>query len=262
VNALIIGDLLLHGTFPVHSVFRDVVNFLAGDVVVSVVRECVGPGPASIVLASAEFDLFVQEGGALRALEISGASFPGAGVYDSRLDGMTCAEGGAAASALGRLLDRDASGESVWAILQGREEKGGFFGAYAQELRAGVEFLREGAFECGVRLLGGLGIGLTPSGDDFLCGFLAGLHVASGPEGAFGAASAAVRVAMTGREPLARTLLGFACEARVNGHEKALLGAICRGGGFEQELALVLGHGATSGADYCSGLWAGLAHDR
>lgn len=47
-----------------------------------------------------------------------------------------------------------------------------------RRMREGAAEMREGNFAEGARKLKGIGFGLTPSGDDFLCGFLIGLNAA------------------------------------------------------------------------------------
>jgi len=57
------------------------------------------------------------------------------------------------------------------------EPKAGFAAAMAQKFKAGAEKLRNGEYESGAKELRGLGYGLTPAGDDFLCGYLSALYL-------------------------------------------------------------------------------------
>jgi hypothetical protein len=108
----------------------------------------------------------------------------------------------------------------------------------------------------------GLGEGLTPSGDDFLVGFLAARRATGGPpsERAFAEACAEMAKGRTTR--IAETFLAHAARgeysARVHKLVRALSWSCSSGEGVPAaELAAALGWGASSGADTLLGVLVG-----
>ena len=117
-----------------------------------------------------------------------------------------------------------------------------------------------------VRALVGLGGGLTPTGDDVLVGFLAGLQAAVGVEAArskwLGELSETLRIASNETNDISRTYLILAADGQFSSSLKNLAGAVCVGEPEEKvrevaEIAFQVGH--TSGMDAATGLLAGLA---
>jgi hypothetical protein len=117
-----------------------------------------------------------------------------------------------------------------------------------------------------VRPLIGLGAGLTPSGDDFLVGYLAGLWCAvldKGERAQFvtGLGKAVVRFSRQTTD-ISRAYLYHAARGQVSSRLADLAEAICRGEDLERvnvavESAMQVGH--TSGMDAVTGLLFGLA---
>jgi hypothetical protein len=139
------------------------------------------------------------------------------------------------------------------------DQRGGrtFEKVLARRLRAGAARLAGGDLEAGAADLHGLGFGLTPSGDDFLAGFLLGLRaleMAAGRD--LAPQRRAIREAARSANPFSETLLRSALEGRCYHAAGALIRAL-----FEGTEADVLSHarglfaiGASSGADLAVGL--------
>jgi hypothetical protein len=117
-----------------------------------------------------------------------------------------------------------------------------------------------------VRPLIGLGAGLTPSGDDLLVGYLAGLWCAvlDNSERAQFVANLGKAVVRLSRQTtdISRTYLYRAARGQVSSRLADLAEAICRGENLERvsmtvESAMQVGH--TSGMDAITGLLVGLA---
>ena len=107
----------------------------------------------------------------------------------------------------------------------------------------------------------GLGVGLTPSGDDALVGLLAGLEATGHP--LRGALGAAIGHAATGRTTAqAATALRHAAAGRYSERLHDVLRAIGRAQtaqpGLETAIDTALAFGATSGGDTLSGLFAAI----
>lgn len=122
------------------------------------------------------------------------------------------------------------------------------------------------AAEASIKPLIGLGSGLTPSGDDLLLGFLAGLWCGVWNKrermhflGNLG--DAVIRLSR-GTNDISRAYLSHAARGQVSSRLADLAGAICRGENSDRLPALVesamrIGH--TSGMDAVTGLLIGLA---
>jgi hypothetical protein len=116
--------------------------------------------------------------------------------------------------------------------------------------------LDDGRLEEAARMLGGLGPGLTPSGDDALTGIVFGLRAALGP----GIEPLAIRACeAAGVGAFGRVALAFAARGQVLAPVHALVSAIVGGNVREGRAAAraVAAVGETSGADLLGGLgWA------
>lgn len=109
-------------------------------------------------------------------------------------------------------------------------------------------------------LLAGLGPGLTPAGDDYLVGLMAGLRVWTGPLNSSGLspddACQIIFGATEGRTtPLSRAFLHSAKEGLFGENWHRLLAELARGEaiGIQQAARRILASGATSGADALAG---------
>jgi hypothetical protein len=178
-----IGDQVQEGTYPFHSRFKRAVNFMQGNRLVSVVDETVGAGPLNIVLD--DFDA----GETQSSLEISrsrvvfdGRKFP----FTARhryCSTLTCRIGSRFRGNLPvfeELLARTSPPRSLAFLLDDTRMmhfRSGFEEKFAEHVKRSVSQIFHSDRLTGVRMLSGCGIGLTPSGDDFIAGHLIGLNL-------------------------------------------------------------------------------------
>jgi hypothetical protein len=111
------------------------------------------------------------------------------------------------------------------------------------------------------KALVGLGPGLTPSGDDFLVGFFAVLHLPGSPGEVFTSVCLAVLSDVERRtNAISAAALKAAAQGRVRASLHALIGELVAGerAGVESALSRVLAIGSTSGADIAGGLLSGF----
>lgn len=131
--------------------------------------------------------------------------------------------------------------------------------ALASMLARGAASLAAGRWAEAVAALAGLGPGLTPSGDDLLCGYAVALHRLDRPEApALAAALAALDEDRT--TPLSRHLLSWAARGVAGEHHLDWLDSVLRGAPDPARLERLLAHGATSGADWAAGALLALTH--
>ena len=183
-----IGDQVKEGTYPFHSRFRRAVNFRRGKQLISVVDEEIGDGPLNIVLRGFAAELIPSEARPLtinaQAVSFESHRFPftdgdyycstlpldnwdpdlfnyNLSILDEELRTISPPK------SLAFLLDEDR-------IMNFRP---GFERAFTDQICHGVQRIVNGHMLDGVRTLRGCGLGLTPSGDDFIAGLLIGLNL-------------------------------------------------------------------------------------
>ena len=183
-----IGDQVREGTHPFHSRFRRAANFRCGNQLVSVVDEEIGDGPLNLVVRDFNGESTCAEAAPLiiRANSVTLGNlhfeFSAADCYhsDVTLDDWDP-----------NLFDhnlavfedelRIASSPKSLAFLLDKHRimnfRPGFERALTDQIRRGVTQMQNGHLLDGVRTLRGCGLGLTPSGDDFIAGLLIGLHL-------------------------------------------------------------------------------------
>lgn len=124
----------------------------------------------------------------------------------------------------------------------------------ARDARLQTAFARiaAGRLAAGVRLIRGCGEGLTPAGDDFLCGWMLACRLRR-------QTSRARRILRSarGQNAVANAFLELAAAGRVNVAVQRLLRAPTPAG-----VKRVCAFGHSSGADLLCGMWFGLGHSK
>ena len=112
-----------------------------------------------------------------------------------------------------------------------------------------------------VTALLGLGMGLTPSGDDFLCGLLIALHL---PESPFAAQlpclRAQVLAELAATNAISAAFLRDAAAGQVSAPVQEFVAALCGKQALAPALEALVSLGHRSGYDLLSGILAGLPH--
>jgi hypothetical protein len=266
------GDLIAPGRYLRHSRFTRVANYASDERVLSLVTATaeLGAGPLALVLAERalpDVETVTVSADGIVLLDGRRHELRAAQRYDSRIVlPAPCARAPLAAN-LRANLPRTAAWVAArghaksWAFLltpsPARRPASAFERALAERIELRVAELF-GAPDlgglCGVR---GLGVGLTPSGDDFLCGYLHARHLAS-LLGIRPFEPARLPAALlTGGDVLTRSFLRCAVAGAVGEPVQALLRLLCaRPAAHELSAALerVLAMGETSGADWATGL--------
>jgi hypothetical protein len=261
-TVLSFGDRIRPGRYALHSRFDRAVNFLMDGRLASLVAPAVGGGPVNIVVQGLDLSsASCLEVGADR-FSIGAEFFPKSPLFDSALP--ACPGAGPRLPLLRELLLRKAHPKSLAFLLdesRRRAMDSGFELVLAGQLQAAAEDLRAGDLEAGARAARGAGLGLTPSGDDLLSGYLWGLHfrqrlcggdLAADIERVYGAARR--------DDPLCAAFLDSAREGRFFEPLRDLaadLGSV-EPGRLESRLDAVLAAGETSGADTCVGMLLAL----
>jgi hypothetical protein len=265
---LSIGDLVSPGTYRAHSRFRRAINFTDGSRLVTVLARGADAGPVNIVLS--DFDTATagvpRAGEAAAALRIergkitlggTALSYDDTSVYISSIR-LRRRSGDAFLGSLayfGSLLERLAP-EASLAFLLDRRRMAGLRPGFERNLARHIEHCVDDVFYSnrlrGIARLKGCGVGLTPSGDDFIAGFLMGLNVLGhlGVRNWSATRMAVLEAALSGNV-LTDAFLYLAEEGRVSQTMKLLIGGIERGSvqDIREATERLLRTGATSGAD-------------
>ena len=280
---LSIGDRVSPGTYEVHSRFSRVINFHDGTSIVAVVDKSVDPGPRRIVVKGESLDrvesLRVEPDRVL--LDGRKMSLSDVLRYDSAI---TWSEGPtrileAHLEVLQEVLVEQAPSRSMAFVLAAerlRQQRPGFEANVVQDLRRAVAVVLPvlGGLKVGmerddmarllqgVGMLSGCGFGLTPSGDDYICGMMIGIHVLEKMWGrSLEDERELVFLAATSDNDLSTQYLTLARDGRVFAGMKHLLASLGGDGvGVRGWAEHVLGIGETSGGDLLVGLLLTLKH--
>lgn len=272
LHLISIGDHIEGGEYTVHSRFSKALNFVRKNhkppevpviPMLSFVTKDVGAGPTNIVIQSLQpirestccishnrlmlgqykvsFDASIQYTSSYHAPAINSEEFA------ARLHLFEDA------------LVRRSPPKSLVVLLDPEQERhfrSGFERAILERLRDNVQELLHGNVEKGVRLIKGVGFGLTPSGDDLLTGVLLGLwfmqHISNYD---FMPLRKKIYASALGRNPLSNTFLQCAKKGwlseRWKHAVKFLSGVSAKS--HDWIIGELLSIGATSGADTAVG---------
>ena len=280
MKLLSIGDRVRSGSYRLHSCFQRAVNYQHRGRLVSVVDESIGPGPVNIMFRSPELAAGGKHGPglipgapqAIGTLQVASNTVLFAGhpyrftarhryhsalelpVVDARRLRRNLAT-------LARLLCESAPAHSLAFLLDRRRLRffrTGFERAFAQRIERAAQQVFHGDLLKGVAELKGCGMGLTPSGDDFIAGMLIGLSFLQKLHGCqLSLLADAICRAGRGDSVLSNTQMDLAREGLLFGHVKDALEALAAGNApclrcATQKLFSV---GATSGADLATGVF-------
>jgi hypothetical protein len=262
-----IGDQVKEGTYPFHSRFRRAANFRRGNRLISVVDEEIGDGPLNIVVCD-----FSGESGCVEAAPLIIAAnsaalgslhfeFTADDYYRSSVTLEDC-ESQLFEHNLSVFEEelRTASPPKSLAFLLDERRimnfRRGFERALTDQIGRGVYQMRNGHLLDGVRTLRGCGLGLTPSGDDFIAGLLIGLNLLQQLRGRDyqEIADDVFRTARAGNI-FSNSFLDLARRGLMFGRMKALLLALMYEGEemVSASAARLMAIGASSGADLGTG---------
>lgn len=266
------GDMIRSGRYSLHSAFPSAANFRSGEEFVFVVGEEIGAGPLSIVLEGTGV-------APAESLEVDTESFRLDGerygfrdspLYDSALSVRSGGPGwdperfGRNLMLFRRELLRQSHPKSLAFLLDRTRER--FFTSayevqYVRRFLSARQRILSGDLPGSIRMIRGLGPGLTPSGDDCIAGILIALNLRQLLSGRdlSGTIGHIVRIA-EGRNGFTNALLGCAAAGRVPEAYQHLIGDLLYSGGKDVSgsTAEVLRSGETSGADEAVGFLMGL----
>jgi hypothetical protein len=186
IEVVSVGDKIVSGGYQVHSRFSKAVNFQCGESLASLVIEEVGAGPVNLVTRGIDFTLVQSLQIDNDRLLIDGNEFRYEDLNRYKSELVLSEEADPGILFLHLPIFKDAliaysPPQSLTLLIEpgptaefwGNREKYlslRFYGA--------LKFMKQGEVKRGVRAIRGLGIGLTPSGDDFIAGMMAAYRTA------------------------------------------------------------------------------------
>ena len=242
MKILSMGDRIRPGAYAVRARFARSVLLLDGtNRALFVVTPAIGPGPLNLVVRAPA--AFVPG----ESLAISrGEAAP---VFDSALPRTDRAK---LRRALAAALPRHAPPDSLVSLFFPAGKLPPFQRARDRLFRRALAAIAAGRLAAGVRRLRGCGTGLTPSGDDFLCGWMLAGRLLRRP-----ALAKLILKHARGNNPVSNAFLELAAHGRVNAAVQQLLQAPS-----SARVKTVCAFGHSSGADLLCGLLWGLDGSR
>ena len=258
------GDRIPPGEFALHSAFNNALNFRGPrGVMVSLVSRKTGNGPLNVVmkhlprgarrLKVTKLAFYIDE----NRLEADPETNYDSAVPRLPLDPALFKEN---LYTLRDFLGANAPAKSMCFLFSFSAEKSFrtvFERTMLEGMKKGAALIETGDYAKGARCLRGLGFGLTPSGDDFLCGVLTGLSFVeiNLPADLSFVKDSIYDKAVT-RNLISGSFTYCAYNGRVNEKTGKLLTALA---GFDNKRLIMaakasLRTGHTSGADFCAGL--------
>jgi len=276
-----VGRDVPEGRFPVYARFARYLDILAGDTIIGITTMLEGEGPSTIVVSAHLPDSWTV---LADSVLITPDMIEFCGVRFSRDTAAACREQPLlhplAPPEHKRLtalitdcidlvchLAADTSMAVVFDRSRKRFFSGGFDTAMLARFMDGARACLKRDYPSAVRLLAGSGYGLTPSGDDFLCGSMLALHfLATVHPGSCAPAALALPLqdGLDACGKFSRTFVRHAIANRwpaVMRNTAETLCSLARRGSpadratVEMRIRRILSHGSTSGSDLASGFF-------
>lgn len=239
-----IGDQVRPGAYAVRARFtRSVLLLGEANRALFVVDRSIGPGPLNLVVADP--DAFVA-GESLDILR--GVAAPR---FDSALPRLDREGREKLLRILDAALPRHAPPDSLVSLFFPGERLPRRQQARDARFVQAFAYFAAGRLAAGVRLIRGCGEGLTPSGDDFLCGWMLACRLRRRS-----AQATTLLHGARGNNPVSNAFLEMSAQGRVNVAVKDLLQAPS-----SARVQAVCAFGHSSGADLLCGMKFGLFRD-
>ena len=241
MNVLSMGDRIRPGAYAVKARFaRSVLLLGEADRALFIVDRSIGAGPLNLVadnphvFATGE-SLAIPSRCPVRR-------------FDSAMPRLSPAERAALLQVLESSLPRYAPAESLVSLFFPAKRLSRVLQARNALFQAAFAHFASGRLKVGIRLIRGCGEGLTPSGDDFLCGMILACRLRRNP-----AAANYILERARGQNPVSNAFLELSAQGRVNVAVQRLLQSPAPA---RIKAVCAFGHG--SGSDLLCGIRYGL----
>ncbi len=267
VKLLSYGDLIEKGEYKLHYRFEHAVNLRKGQALLTILPAGRPAGPFNLVLEELPEKISkVSFDGKAFLLNGDRVALPRGAKYDSRLAvaRIPAAKLTANLQRLRKLICDSAPSKSAVFLLDAAREAGfksGFERRFVARMKEAAVSLAMGAYEAGAGGMKGLGFGMTPSGDDFLGGYLLGINAAELYSAKnLGLVKERVYTSALGSNLVSNAFLAASFKGRADERVNAVIRALFSPSGRATQKAaeelLAVGH--TSGGDIAAGFLYGF----
>lgn len=268
IEILSCGDFLEEGDYSILCKFRDVINFVSGEKFAALVSENIGAAPLNIVAGSFNGEEINSLSVKKDSIVINNESYKICSIsrYDSSLNKLDYSAQNVKNSIamLENILINIANPKSLIFICDRKRSQNFLSGFEREFVRTFFDVVckidgSDDELLGAVLKIKGLGFGLTPSGDDFICGILYAMFITENDEG-MNNLSVKIYENSKGKNPMTNAFLKCACEGRASEKLKDLLAEIGKNdvNTLYSKTRKYLQTGETSGADLLAGLLTGL----
>lgn len=263
------GDRLVSGVYELHSCSKHAANFICRDKLACCVDESVGPGPFSVVVSGIPIDSIKTLQIEKKRLNINGEilNLNRADRYCSRIESPPRVSREKLTENLkyfgDHLRQLSCPLSLLFLINPARENEFStdFELEYVRRFKNGIELFYNSNYLEGVRKIRGLGFGLTPSGDDFLAGAMAAIHISQSVlKKDYREKLSQIFENARRDNPIANAYLESARDGAYIKRFRNIIIAVYRGNllDIKQNTTHLLGAGKTSGADWAVGFYLTL----
>jgi uncharacterized protein DUF2877 len=183
VKVLEFGDLIQDGDYKVHSSFKNHINFISGNMLITLTDKPHDIGPLNIVLDSltltTPMELSIRKGEMLLNNRSYALTAEKRYSSDLKITSHQFRKFNQKLAQLELILIKHGSRDSLKFLLQESSNPSGttFISKLNLSIQEGFSLMLAGKIAEGVKQIRGKGIGLTPSGDDLITGLLYGLYL-------------------------------------------------------------------------------------
>lgn len=183
INIIIIGDHIEDGKYLIHSSFKNSINFHKGERILTIGNQFIGSGPTNIIFNNIEdfknISSIIKNKNSILIGDLK-FKINNTKIYDSKLK--------IEKFNLEKFYYNLNLFENYVKVLSGRKglsplldnnfiKNERVIDKFIIKIKSGIEKIFNGDLIVGIKEIKGVGIGLTPSGDDFIYGFLTGISI-------------------------------------------------------------------------------------
>lgn len=183
INIISIGDYIENGEYIIHSSFKNSINFNMGEKILTIGNNFIGSGPTNIIFNNIKD--FKNISSIIKnkdSIQISDLKFKidNRKIYNSKLniDKFSIEKFYYNFHLFEKYVKVLSNGKGLSPLLENNfVENEKLIDKFILKIKSGIEKIFDGDLIGGIKDIKGVGIGLTPSGDDFIYGFLTGLSI-------------------------------------------------------------------------------------
>lgn len=183
INIISIGDYIEDGKYLIHSSFKNSINFQMDKKIITIGNRFIGSGPTNIIfndISNFKFNSSIIKNNDLIIIGDLKFKIDKTKFYDSslKISEFNLQKFYKNLNLFENYVKVLSDGKGLSPLLENKFVKNEqFVNKFTLKIKRGIEKIFDGDLLGGIKDIKGVGIGLTPSGDDFIYGFLTGLSI-------------------------------------------------------------------------------------